>query len=90
VEDLSREHARGADAIRRLLQALFRYEEAGEREFEGLASAVDDIVDRYYAHLRKEEQQLMPLAEKVLTSEECAKCEAAFAAHHNPLDGGCD
>lgn len=90
VEELSREHARGGETIRRLQQALVRYEEAGEREFEEFAKAVDDFVDPYYAHMRKEEQQLMPLAEKLLTDEDWAKCEAAFAAHHDPLHGAKD
>jgi nucleotide-binding universal stress UspA family protein/hemerythrin-like domain-containing protein len=87
VAELSCEHAGGADAIRRLQQASVRYEEAGEREFEELAKAVDHYVERYYAHMRKEESQLIPLAEKLLTKEDWAKCEAAFAAHHDPLSG---
>jgi nucleotide-binding universal stress UspA family protein/hemerythrin-like domain-containing protein len=90
VEELGREHARGADAIRRLQQALVRYEEAGEREFEELAKAVEGFVDQYYAHMRKEESELMPLAEQVFTSEEWAQCETAFATHHDPLHGARD
>jgi nucleotide-binding universal stress UspA family protein/hemerythrin-like domain-containing protein len=90
VAELSREHAGGADAIRRLQQASVRYEQAGEHELEELVRAVDRYVDHYYAHMRKEENQLMPLAEKLLTEEDWAKCEAGFAGHHDPLSGAND
>jgi hypothetical protein len=35
----------------------------------------------------KEEQKIMPLAQRVLTVQDWAEIEAAFAAHRDPLAG---
>jgi branched-chain amino acid transport system ATP-binding protein len=38
----------------------------------------------------KEERDVMPLAQRVLTSADWAEIEAAFAAHRDPLAGVAD
>ena len=47
----------------------------------------DRFVGRYRAHMDKEEQKVMPLAQRVLTAQDWAEIEAAFAAHRDPLSG---
>ena len=37
--------------------------------------------------MRKEEREVMPLAQKVLSSQDRADIEAAFASHRDPLAG---
>ena len=87
IERLEREHAAGAQAMRGLEQALLRYEAGGEAEFDAFEQAVERFVDDYWAHMRAEEQELMPLARRVLAPEDWARIEAAFARHADPLGG---
>jgi hemerythrin-like domain-containing protein len=87
LDDLHLEHEAGEQAIRNLEQAFIRYEERGEIEFPAFAAAADVYVTRYFEHMRKEEHQVMPVAERVLTAEDWTDVEAAFAAHCDPLSG---
>ena len=87
LDELGREHESGERAMRELEQAFMRYEEGGRSEFEPFAAAVDRFVGRYRAHMDKEEQKIMPLAQRVLTAQDWAEIEAAFAAHRDPLAG---
>jgi hemerythrin-like domain-containing protein len=87
LDELAREHESGERAIRGLEQALVRLEEGGEAEFPAFAAAVDRFIGDYHAHMRKEERDVMPLAQRVLTPADWAEIEAAFAAHRDPLHG---
>jgi hemerythrin-like domain-containing protein len=87
LDELGREHAHGERGIRELEQALLRYEEGGEGEFPAFAAAVERYVGDYYEHMRKEEQVVMPLAEKVLTAKDWNLIEDAFAENRDPLGG---
>ena len=87
LDELGREHAHGERTIRELEQALLRYEEGGEREFLLFAAAVERYVSLYFEHMRKEEQLVMPLAEKTLTAADWSAIEDAFASHRDPLHG---
>jgi hemerythrin-like domain-containing protein len=87
LDELAREHESGARAIRELEQALVRLEEGGAAEFPAFAAAVDRFVGAYHVHMRKEEGEVMPLAQRVLTAADWAEIEAAFAAHRDPLGG---
>ena len=87
LDELGREHESGERAIRDLEHAFVRYEEGGRAEFESFAAAVDRFVGHYRAHMDKEEREIMPLAERVLTPQDWAEVESAFAAHRDPLAG---
>ena len=87
IEDLKNEHVAGARLIRELERAFLFFEErwpAGGREF---LAAVDDYAEFHWAHMRKEEQQLLPLAERHLTREDWDAINAAFAANTDPIAG---
>lgn len=87
VEELQAEHEEGARLIRELERALLFFEEgwpAGAREFQ---QAVDAYADFHWKHMRKEEQQLMPLAERALTAEDWKAINAAFAENRDPVAG---
>lgn len=90
LDELAREHAAGARAIRELEQALVRLEEGGEAEFPAFAVAVERFAGAYREHMRKEESDVMPLAQRVLTPADWSEIEAAFAAHRDPLGGAGD
>jgi hemerythrin-like domain-containing protein len=85
VSQLEAEHAEGGHALRRLEQYLIRYEEGGDREFPAFARAVDEFVHGYWEHMRKEEEELFPLAEKLLTSDDWHVVDRAFAENRDPL-----
>jgi hemerythrin-like domain-containing protein len=87
VEELQAEHEEGARLIRELERALLFFEEgwpAGAREFQ---QTVDAYADFHWKHMRKEEQQLMPLAERALTAEDWKAINEAFAANRDPVAG---
>jgi hemerythrin-like domain-containing protein len=86
VDDLKGEHVEGARLIRELERAFLFFEEqwpAGGREF---LAAVDDYAEFQWAHMRKEEQQLLPLAERHLRPEDWEAINNAFTANTDPLE----
>lgn len=87
VDDLEREHARGAAAMRSLEQALLRYEAGGEREFVAFATAVEGFCEFYSRHMHKEEMLAMPLAQKLFSAQEWAHIDAACAAARESRGG---
>lgn len=87
VDDLEREHARGAAAMRSLEQALLRYEAGGEGEFVAFATAVEGFCDFYSRHMHKEETLAMPLADKLFGEREWAHIDAACAAARETRGG---
>ena len=87
VEDLKAEHVAGERLIRELERALLFMEEGwplGAREFR---DAVEAYAEFHWKHMRKEEQQLLPLAERHLTAEDWRAIDAAFAANSDPIAG---
>jgi hemerythrin-like domain-containing protein len=87
VEELQAEHEEGARLIRELERALLFFEEGwptGAREFQ---QAVDAYADFHWKHMRKEEQQLLPLAERALTAEDWKAINEAFAVNRDPVAG---
>jgi hemerythrin-like domain-containing protein len=87
LDRLACEHESGEQAIRDLEQAFVRYEEHGDTEFAPFAAAVDSYVKHYCEHMRTEEREVMPVAQRVLTAQDWADIETAFAAHRDPLAG---
>lgn len=87
VAGLKAEHVEGARLVRDLERALVFFEEgwpAGAREF---LAAVDAYAEFHWKHMRKEESELMPLAEKVLTPEDWRAIDAAFDVNQDPIAG---
>jgi hemerythrin-like domain-containing protein len=90
IDELEEEHGRGEDALRRLSQALLRYEEGGEPEFPFFEREVENFVRNYRDHIRKEEERLFPLARKALTDSDWAKLDIAIRKDRDPLAMGAD
>lgn len=85
VEELRAEHVVGAKQIRELEQAALAFERswpAGGKEF---IAAVDSYAEFHWDHMRKEERQLLPLAEKHLSEEDWRAIEEAFAGNQDPI-----
>jgi hemerythrin-like domain-containing protein len=87
LDVLAREHESGQGAIRELEQALLRGEEGGPHEAAAFTRAVERYVDSHIAHMRKEECDVFPLAQLVLTAQDWAQVGIAFASRRDPLGG---
>jgi hemerythrin-like domain-containing protein len=85
IDLLEREHAGGADLLRRLAQAMIRYEEGGDKEFSAFEREVNNFVESYRNHMRREEEQLFPIALSVLTPLDWITIDRAFDEHTDPL-----
>jgi hemerythrin-like domain-containing protein len=49
--------------------------------------AVDNYADFHWKHMRKEEQELLPLAEKHLSAQDWEVIDRAFDANRDPIAG---
>jgi hemerythrin-like domain-containing protein len=85
VDELKAEHVQGAALIRELERKLVFFEEGwpeGAPEFLG---AVDAYADFHWKHMRKEEVELLPLAEKHLSADDWRAIDRAFQSNEDPI-----
>jgi hemerythrin-like domain-containing protein len=87
VEELQAEHEEGARLIRELERALLLFEEGWPVRAREFRKAVDAYAEFHWKHMRKEEQDLLPLAERYLLPEDWQAIDAAFAANRDPIAG---
>ena len=62
-----------------------RYEVGGDKEFPAFAEAVEKFVQDYWDHMRKEEEKVFPLAEKLLSASDWQAIDRAFEENRDPL-----
>ena len=85
VAKLMAEHVEGARLVRELERAMLAFEETWPRGAQDLAAAVNAYAEFHWAHMRCEEQELLPLAETALIDEDWEAIEAAFAGNADPI-----
>lgn len=85
VEALRAEHVMGAQLIRDLEQALVGLEVGWQGGARAFGAAVDAYAQFHWSHMRKEEKELLPLAERFLTAEDWREIDAAFAGNNDPI-----
>ena len=88
IAGLEREHADGGRALDGLKQSYARLEAAGDAGLPAFARAVEDFARAYFEHMRKEEEQLFPLAEKLFTPADWAAIDRAFEENRDPVAAG--
>lgn len=88
ISELESEHAHGGERMKQLEQTLARYQEGGDREFPAFAEAADRFIRNYREHMRKEEQIVLPVAEKALLAADWAEIDRAFEENRDPLASG--
>ncbi len=86
LDELQDDHQRGPDATRRMVEALRDYQR-DPTALEAFAKSVSDYADFQYAHMRKEEDVILPVAEKALQPADWTAIDAAFASNADPLVG---
>ena len=87
LDRLDDDHARGEQRVRDLGHALLGFEMMGESRREAFERATERYVSFYLAHMALEEQEVLPLAERVLTPQDWAELDEAFGANRDPLTG---
>lgn len=87
LDHLDEDHGRGERRIRDLEHDLLAFEMMGEPRREAFEQAAEHYVNFYHAHMRLEEEQILPLAERVLTAADWAELDEAFGANRDPLTG---
>jgi branched-chain amino acid transport system ATP-binding protein len=87
LDRLKTEHRAGAEKIRTLEQALARYQQGGASEFPDFLSAVEAYAEFHWDHMRTEEKEVLPLAEKHLGAGDWEAIDAAFLGHTDPMLG---
>lgn len=87
VEQLRAEHHTGARLVRELESALLAFEVNGAREASAFDAAVSAYAQFHWDHMRKEEKELLPLAEQHLTAADWRTIEDAFAGNRDPIAG---
>jgi hemerythrin-like domain-containing protein len=87
LDRLDEEHARGEGETLRIEHLLLEYEMLGPTRFAAFDAGLSSFAAAYLQHMRTEEEQVLPLAARVLTPEDWAGIDAAFAANRDPLTG---
>ena len=78
IKRLKGEHVLGAQLIRDLERALVFFEDGAPDGARTFLEAVDTYAEFHWAHMRREEQEVLPLAERCLTPEDWRAISAAF------------
>ena len=86
LDELQDEHRRGPDATQRMVDTLSEYQR-DPKGFEAFAKAVADYADFQFAHMRKEEEMILPVAEKAIQPSDWTAIDAAFSSNADPLVG---
>ena len=85
IGELQSEHVSGAKLVRDLERALLEYEQIWPRGAEKFGATIDAYAQFHWNHMRREERELIPRAEKALRAEDWAAIEEAFAGNNDPI-----
>lgn len=87
LDHLDAEHATGHRHIRELEHALIAWEVMGESRRDAFEREAAHYADFYLAHMRVEEEKILPLAEEMLTEADWAELDDAFMQNRDPMTG---
>ena len=87
LDDLEDEHRRGDEMTRELRYLLTRCRVGGAGARQAFVAAVERYAAFHWAHMRKEEDVVLPLARKTLTIADWTAIAAAFSVNDDPLPG---
>lgn len=85
IDALKAEHVSGARLVRDLEQAALAFEQTWPEGAANFNAAVDAYANFHWNHMRREEQEVIPRAEKALTAEDWAAIRAAFEGNDDPI-----
>jgi len=85
IARLDVEHEKGEDAVLRLQHALMAWELLGEDRRAAFESSLAEYIGFYEAHMRLEEEVVLPAAQRSLEAADWAEVDAVFARNYDPL-----
>lgn len=88
IAQLEMEHKKGDALVAALEHALARYELLGAPAFKAFSDMVEGYAAFYAAHMRLEEDEILPVALQTLTEEDWKVINEAFSSNDDPLAGG--
>jgi hemerythrin-like domain-containing protein len=87
LDMLEAEHRASAAKLLAMDEALVRYRQEGSAQLPAFYATVGTYAAFHYAHMRVEEDEVLPAAAKYLTAADWNEIDAAFSDHANPLLG---
>jgi hemerythrin-like domain-containing protein len=87
IDSLRAEHKEGERLIRELERALVLFEDSWPAGADEFKRTVDAYADFHWKHMRKEEEQVLPLAERYLSERDWQAIDWAFDANNDPIAG---
>ncbi len=87
IEALEQQHREGGQLLKQLDAALGKYENEGEPAFQNFVQAFEAYHQFEWQHMKKEEQEIIPLAQEYLDDEDWAAIDSVFLDHADPLFG---
>lgn len=88
IEKLETDHHHGERRVRALQHLLTAWELIGETRRSAFVDAVREYSRFYLDHMRVEETELLPVAQRLVQADERAALDAVFVAERDPLAGG--
>jgi hemerythrin-like domain-containing protein len=88
IHRLEADHVSGEHRVRELQHLLLAWELIGEPRRTDFIKAANGYVRFYLDHMRTEETQLLPVAERLLSPTDWAELNKAFSTDRDPLAGG--
>jgi len=89
IERLEADHVSGESRVRELQHLLLAWELLGDSRRAAFQEAAARYVEFYLNHMRTEETELLPVAQKHLSEADWVQLNAAFATHaDDPLVSG--
>ena len=86
IAELEDEHRRGGRMLQSLTIALENWE-AGAVDVRLFAQVLSSFTIFYWAHMEKEETDVLPVAERSLSNEDWHDIHALFESHEDPMFG---
>lgn len=86
IQTLQNDHRNGDTSCQRLGDALTRYE-SGEAGFDEFRQSALEYIRYERLHIKKEETELLPLADTHLTESDWAPIDIAFSKNDDPMFG---
>lgn len=87
LDALEAEHRGGHERVRTLQLALGRYEAGVPDAFEDFASRIETFAQFNWKHMKMEENELFPIAERHLTEQDWEEIANAFRDNNDPMFG---
>lgn len=88
IEALEADHMQGEGKVRALQHQLLAWELLGDSRRKAFEEAARAYVRFYLEHMRREESELLPIAQRLLSPADWVQLDAAFLAEPDPLGPG--